>query len=213
MKERWKKISTGLILVLLSVAGLWEYMQLYLYFDLPQAIVILPILGAIAQIFLKKYGWMMPVLTAVISVVYQLVEKRSSCVGIVELSRSKVLLSILPVMLLFLFVGIGGGALIRVLLNRKKSLAVGILSCVIGVGVTFGSGLVMFQNPIYPFVAKQQINKYASKFEKEHYKISEVSVFFSLEDLQYQGRVVMSDGVIYALYHDRQSGAVTEAEK
>ena len=98
MKERWKKISTGLIVVFLSVAGLWEYMQLYLYFDLPQAIVILPMIGAIAQIILKKFGWIVPVLTAVISVVYQLVEKRSSCVGIVELSRAKVLLSILPVM-------------------------------------------------------------------------------------------------------------------
>ena len=60
-------------------------------------------------------------------------------------------------------------------------------------------------------MAKAAVDRYAKKFESDSYKISEVSVYYSLEDLQYQGRVVMSDGIVYALYHDRGSGEVTES--
>ena len=73
MKERFKKIITGLLLTAFSVAGLWEYMQLYLYFDLPQAVVILPVVGAVAAVVLKKLSLIVPALTAVISIVYQMV--------------------------------------------------------------------------------------------------------------------------------------------
>lgn len=38
LRERLKKILTGLFITLLSLVGLWEYMQLYLYFDIPQGL-------------------------------------------------------------------------------------------------------------------------------------------------------------------------------
>lgn len=211
MKERFKKISAGLLITLLSLVGLWEYMQLYLYFDIPQAVVALPAAGALSAILLKKMGWVVPGASLLICVVYQLVEKRSSSVGIVETSKLKVILSVLPVVLIFLVLGIAGGLLVRVLIQRKRPLAVGILCCLLGVLITFGGSVVMFGNPLYPFMAKASVGHYAKKFESASYKISEVSVYYSLEDLQYQGRVVMSDGVVYALYHDRATGEVTES--
>ncbi len=211
MKERFKKISVGLFIILLSLVGLWEYMQLYLYFDIPQAVVLLPVAGALSAIFLKKLGWLVPGTTILICIVYQLVEKRSSSVGIVETSKIKVILSILPVVIILMALGMAGGFLVRVLIRRKRSLAVGILCCLLGVFITFGGSVVMFGNPLYPFMAKAAVDRYAKKFESDSYKISEVSVYYSLEDLQYQGRVVMSDGIVYALYHDRDSGEVTES--
>ena len=211
IKQRLKKISAGLLIILLSLVGLWEYMQLYLYFDIPQAVVLLPVAGALSAIFLKKLGWVVPGTTILICIVYQLIEKRSSSVGIVETSKLKVILSILPVVIIFMALGIAGGFLVRVLIQKKRSLAVGILCCLLGVFLIFGGSVVMFRNPLYPFLAKASINHYAKKFQSDSYKISEVSVYYSLEDLQYQGRVVMSDGIVYALYHDRESGEVTES--
>lgn len=210
MKERFKKISTGLAMFLLSLAGLWEYMQLYLYFDIPQAVVILPITGAMSAVFLKKLGWVVPGVSTLMCIVYQLVEKRSSSVGIVETSKIKIMVSIIPVILMLVVLGMTGGYLARVLIRKKRPLAVGILCCLLGVFLTFGGSVVMFKNPLYPFMAKAAVSRYAKKFESASYKISEVSVYYSLEDLQYQGRVVMSDGIVYALYHDRDSGEVKE---
>ena len=45
MKERFKKIMNVLYLVIFSIAALWEYMQFFMYYDLPQIVVILPIIG------------------------------------------------------------------------------------------------------------------------------------------------------------------------
>ena len=186
LKERLKKILTGLFITLLSLVGLWEYMQLYLYFDIPQAVVILPAAGAISAILLKRLGWLVPGASMLICIVYQLMEKKSSSVGIVETSKIKVILSILPVVIIFMVLGIAGGFLVRVLIQGKRPLAVGIVCCLLGVLITFGGSVVMFGNPLYPFMAKASVNHYAKKFESSSYKISEVSVYYSLEDLQYQ---------------------------
>ena len=40
--------------------------------------------------------------------------------------------------------------------------------------------------------------------------VSDVVVYYSYTDLQYLGRVVMSDGVIYPLSHDMKTGEVKE---
>ncbi len=213
MKERFKKIITGLLLTAFSIAGLWEYMQLYLYFDLPQAVVILPFVGAAAAIVLKKLSLIVPALTAVISIVYQLVETRSSSVGIIEISKFNIILNILPIIILLMFVGIGGGLLVRVLINRKKPRIAGILCCILGIVLVFGGGVIMFGNPLYPFLAKHAVNNYAEKFDREDYRVSEVSIFYSIESLEYEGRVVMSDGYVYALYHEKESGKVYEIKQ
>lgn len=65
-------------------------------------------------------------------------------------------------------------------------------------------------NPLYPFVARHQIHQYAQKYDKKEYPVSDVVVYYSYTDLQYLGRVVMSDGVIYPLSHDMKTGEVKE---
>ena len=213
MKERFKKIIGGLLITAFSIVGLWEYMQLYMYFDLPQAMVILPLAGAVAAVVLKKFSLFVPALSAVISIVYQLVETRSSSVGIVEISKFNIILNILPIIILLMFIGIAGGLLVRVLINGKKSRVTGIICCILGIILTFGSGVAMFGNPLYPFMAKHAVNNYAEKFDREDYRVSEVSIFYSIENLEYEGRVVMSDGYVYALYHEKASGKVYEIKQ
>ncbi len=213
MKERFKKIMTGLGIVIFSVVGLWEYMQMYLYYDLPQIVVIMPICGCVAAVCLRKLSFVVPVTTILVCIVYQLVEKNVTIFqGFVINSKINTILNILPVILIFMFIGIAGGFLIRVLINRKKRLAVGILCCAVGVALTVATGIAMFGNPLYPFLARHAVNSYAERFNTDTYRVGEVSVFYSVDDLEYQGLVVMSDGVTYALYHDRATGNVYELD-
>lgn len=213
MSERFKKIAAGLLIIVCSLAGMWEYMQLYMYFDLPQAVVILPVAGFVAGIALRKAGFLVPAVAAVTSVVYQMVESRSSSIGIVETSKFNIILNLLPVILLLMLLGVAGGLLVRVLLERKKPLVVGIVCGVLGLVLSFGGGIFLFQNPLYPFLAKNAIQKYAEKYNSADYPVSEVSVVYSFDDLEYEGRVVMSDGRVYALYHDRSTGEVSEIQQ
>lgn len=208
MRERLKIILTGLGIIIFAVTGLWEYIQMFLYFDIPQVIVVMPVAGMLAAISLRKYCFaVLPSMIAV-SVVYQLVEDQASVIGSTDSSKIQIMLNILPILVAFMLIGIGGGFLVRVLINRKKSGAAGIICCVLGVLVTFGGSLVMFRNPLYPFMARYAIRQYADQYDSEHYKVSEVVVYFSYEELEYQGRVVMSDGVIYPVYHERETGKV-----
>lgn len=208
MKERLKIILTGLGIIIFAVVGLWEYMQMYLYFDIPQAIVIMPVVGALAAILLRKYCFVVLPAMIAVSVVYQLVEDGVSSVGSVDGSKIGIMLNILPILTAFMMIGIGGGFLVRVLVNGNKSRVAGIICCVLGVLVTFGAGLAMFRNPLYPFLAKNAIHRYAEKYESEQYAVSEVIVYYSYDELEYQGKVVMSDGVIYVIYHERSTGNV-----
>lgn len=210
MKERFKKISKGLLIIVFSVMGLWEYMQLYLCFDLPQAVVLLPVFGCLAAIFLRKLSFVVPAVTVVISIIYQMVEDRVSAAGIAESSKINIILNILPVIILFMMLGIAAGFLVRVMINRNKSRVVGIICCVLGIVLTFGSGVVLFGNPLYPFMARGAISSYAGKYDKEDYRVSRTVIFYSMEELEYQAKVIMSDGIVYALYHERESGNVYE---
>lgn len=201
MKERLKIILTGLGIIILAIIGLWEYMQMYLYFDLPQVIVIMPVVGAVSAILFRKYCFLVVLATTAVSIVYQMIEKGQN-------SKTAIILNILPVILLFMLAGIAGGFLIRVLCNGNRPKAVGIICCVLGVVLTLGGGVAMFGNPLYPFTARHAINRYAQKYGSENYPISKISVYYSIGDLEYQGRVEMSDGVIFVVYHERESGKV-----
>lgn len=201
MNERLKIILTGLGIIILAIIGLWEYMQMFLYFDLPQVIVIMPVVGAAAAILFRKYCFLVVLATTAVSIVYQMVEKGQN-------SKIAIILNILPIILLFMLAGIAGGFLIRVLCNGNRPNVVGIICCVLGVVLTFGGSVAMFGNPLYPFKARFDINHYAQKYGSENYPISKISVYYSVEDLEYQGKVEMSDGVIFVVYHERESGNV-----
>lgn len=213
MKERLKKILTGLGIIALSVAGLWEYIQLFMYYDVPQPVIIMPLIGMLTAVFIRKIWFVVPICTALICIVYQMVDEGKNFEGIVTISKFNIILNILPVIIILMLVGIAGGFLVRVLINGRKPRALGIFCCMAGVVVTLGAGLVMYQNPLYPFMARHAIVSYGKTFNKDNYKVSEVQVFYSMEDQEYQGRVVMSDGVIYPLYYDRSSGNVYGQEQ
>ncbi len=212
MKERFRKIMKGLTILLCSVAGMWEYMQVFMYYDLPQAIIVLPVIGAIATIVLGKWGFLVLATTSALGIVFQLVADSANGLGFVGMSKVSIIINILLIVVVMMAIGMVAGLLIRVLMLRKKSFAVGMVCCVIGVILTFGVGIRIFGNPLYPVKARVAIHKYAEKYRTDSYPISEIVVYYSLEAGQYHGQVVMSDGYRYAMYHDKKTGIVYEIE-
>ncbi len=77
MRDRWKIIRAGLGIIIFTVVGVWEYLQLYMSYDLPQAVVILPVTGLLAAILFRRLCFIVPAATAVMAVVYQLLEAGS----------------------------------------------------------------------------------------------------------------------------------------
>ena len=210
MKERFKKIKNVLLVVFLSVAGMWEYMQFFMYHDFPQAVVVLPIIGFLAGFFLKKWGFLTLATTALMSLVFQWIQSPQDTLGYVETSKVAIILQILPAVLAFLLLGILGGLVASIFLQKERNITLRILCLGMGIILTLGSGIFLFRNPLYPFVARQKISQYAKKYDTKEYPVSEVNVYYSFSDLEYLGRVVMSDGVIHPLAHHRSTGEVTE---
>lgn len=210
MKERFKKIMNVLYLVIFSIAALWEYMQFFMYYDLPQIVVILPIIGLLAAVALKKWSFLLLGTTTLMAVVFQLIEDPQDGLGYVDTSKITIILKILPAVLLFFVIGIVAGLLVRMAFRKDRHISLRILFCGLGVLLALAAGIVLFRNPLYPFVARHQIHQYAQKYDKKEYPVSDVVVYYSYTDLQYLGRVVMSDGVIYPLSHDMKTGEVKE---
>ena len=208
MKERMKIIKIGLGIIIFAVVGLWEYMQLYLYFDIPQIVVIMPIVGMLAALLLRRWCFVVPLATAAVSIVYQLVETKTNAAELFASSKWSIIINLLPIIVAFMLLGTAGGFLIRVLINRNKSRMVGIISCFLGILITFGSSVILVRNPLYPFMARHAIHEYAQKYDSDGYQVSKVIVYYSFADLEYQGSVVMSDGVVYAVYHQQSTGKV-----
>ena len=96
MKERFKKIMNVLYLVIFSIAALWEYMQFFMYYDLPQIVVILPIIGLLAAVALKKWSFLLLGTTTLMAVVFQLIEDPQDGLGYVDTSKITIILKILP---------------------------------------------------------------------------------------------------------------------
>lgn len=210
MKERFKKLMNVLALVIFSIAALWEYMQFYMYYDLPQIVVVLPIIGLLAAVALKKWSFILLGTTALTSIVFQFIEDPQDGLGYVDTSKIEIIVKILPAVILFLLIGIAAGLLVRVAFRKDRHISLRILFCGLGIIVAFAAGIILFRNPLYPFIARHQIHRYAQKYDTKEYPVSDVVVYYSYTDLQYLGRVVMSDGVIYPLSHDMKTGEVKE---
>ncbi len=204
MKERFQKIMKGLLILVCSIGGLWEYMQLSTMYDMPQVVFVVPLFGMVAAIFLRKLSFLVLGTTSALAIVFQMVQEKI---------QINIILNNLPVILLFMMLGIAGGFLVRVLINRKKPLVVGIICCILSVFVAFGFGFVAFGNPLYSAQARMAIDKYADKYRSDEYPVSEVEIYYSYDDMEYHGQVVMSDGYRYALYHDKEKGTVYEIEQ
>ena len=104
MKERWKKIRVGVWIVVLVVIGVVEYIQLMDSFDLPQVMLIMPIVGAVAFITLRKYSFVVPVFTILFASAYQIVAGNSNAMTYLQSdagSIARILMYVLPVCMVF----------------------------------------------------------------------------------------------------------------
>jgi hypothetical protein len=212
MRERWNTIRTGALIAVFSFIGLWEYVQLVKYFDLPQMMLIIPIVGALAMICLKKKSFIVLAGTILLASIYQIVAGESNAISDLQTNAASIaviLLECLSILIVFEMIGIGGGALIRVLLNKKKERAKGILCCVIGVVLVFGPYLALFHNPLYPLTARKKLTAYAEENFTD-YAIAEKKVYYSMQVSEYQCRVAMSDGQIRVIGIDADGNVVQQ---
>lgn len=202
MKERMKKIRTGLILIALTVVGLLEYVQLVQAFDLPQMMLVIPIVGALAMIFLGKIGFAVPICTILLACFYQILAGDANAIAELQTSARSIaiiLMECLSILLAFELIGMGGGALIRILAQKKKSLCTGVACTVVGVLLILGPYVALFHNPLYPVMARHKLTSYAEEHFTD-YPIAEKKVYYSMKVSDYQCRVAMADGQIRVIY-------------
>lgn len=212
MKERWKTIRTGLLMIALSVIGLLEYVQLVQAFDLPQMMFVIPLTGALAMIFLKKKSFVVPVCTILLASIYQILAGDSNAITELQTNAASIaiiLMECLSILVVFELIGMGGGALIRVLLNKNKSRWLGVVCCVLGVVVTLGPYFLLYKNPLYPMLARKQLTSYAEEHFTD-YPIAEKKVYFSMQISNYQCRVAMADGQIRVIYINEEGNVVEQ---
>ncbi len=210
MRERWKRIRTGLLMLVFVIAGVLEYIQLMSSFDIPQVILVMPVVGALAYITLRKYSFLVLVCTIFLCCAYQIVAGSANAIQYLQTTApgiARILLYVLPVCMLFELLGIGGGALIRVLINRKTNPVVGILCLLAGLVVVLGPYEFLYQNPLYPIQARMALREHAEKTYTD-YPISEKAVYFDMATSRYQCRVSMADGALHLIYFDDEGNVV-----
>lgn len=198
MNERIKRVLSGTGILLFIVAGVLEYIQLMYSFDLPQIMLVMPLLGALGMIVWGKKAWIIPVGVALLSCMYQIVAGEQNAVSFLQTDASgvwQVIFYVLPYCLLFELIGMGGGALIRVLTVGKKKKTVGILCLIVGILITVLPYTCLFRNPLYPIQARMTLSDYADTAYGD-YEISGKNYYFNLSTSCYECRIVMSDGVI-----------------
>lgn len=211
MEERWKKLRAGVLIIVFVVVGVIEYIQLMDSFDLPQVMLVMPIVGAASFITLRKYSFIVPSCTVLIACAYQIVAGDSNAMRYLQTdagSIARVLMYVLPICMLFELLGMGAGALVRVLINKKKPRAVGVVCLILGLFIVFGPYELLFKNPLYPIQARIRLNQFAED-KYNDYEIGEKKVYFSLNTSDYQCRVIMADGVVHLIYNNR-NGDITE---
>ncbi len=212
MKERWRTIRTGLIIIALSVIGLLEYVQLVQAFDLPQMMFIIPVVGALAMIFLRKISFVVLGCTILLSCVYQILAGDANAIAQLQTdarSIATILMECLSILVIFELIGMGGGALFRFILNKDKKIVIRVLGCILGVVITLGPYVALFHNPAYPIIARTKLTSYAEETFTD-YPIAEKKVYYSMRVSEYQCRVSMSDGQIRVIYIDGDGNVAEE---
>ncbi len=198
MKERWNRIRTSVWITAFVIMGVLEYVQLMVFFDLPQMLLVMPLIGAFSFILLKKASFAVPFGPAVLSCVFQIVAGDSNAVSALQTDVSgvaRILFSVLPVCLLFQVIGIGAGALVCVLLNRKQKTAVGIVCLLLGILLALGPYVALYRNPLYPVQARVKLHHYVNENYND-YQIAEKRVYFDINTSTYHCRVIMVDGAV-----------------
>lgn len=206
MRERWRTIRNALFIILFSFIGLIEYVQLMQSFDLPQIVLIIPLVNALAMILLKKKSLFVPVCTIFLSCLYQILEGDNNAIsqlGTDVASVAVILLQCLSVLVLFQFVGLGCGMLIRIFFEKKRQKMVRIVCGVLGVFFIIAPYLFLFGNPLYPITARKNLTAYADNTFTD-YAIAGKKVYYSMQAGDYVCRVSMADGQIRIVVFDEE---------
>lgn len=198
MKERWNRIRLGVWITAFAAAGVLEYIQLMYSFDLPQIILLMPLIGALCFIVLQKAGFVALAGTAVLSCLFQILAGDANAVMQLSPNASGVLhviLYVLPICLVFELLGIGAGALIRICIKHKCKTASGIICLTLGLLLVAGPYIALYRNPLYPIQARMKLNRYVEENYSD-YAISKKNMYFDLNSSSYCCRVIMADGKI-----------------
>lgn len=182
-------------------------------FDLPQIVLVMPIVGVLSFISLRKKAWFVPIGTIILSIAFQIVAGEGNSIKELYTDTqgiAAVLLYVLPILLLFQILGMVGGICIRVLINRKKPIILGVILAVVGVAVTILPYLYLFGNPLKPITARRELTTYAET-HFDDYAISEIIVYFDMNTSDYKCRTVMADGAIRIACYDESGQVVTES--
>ena len=190
-EQRWKRLRTGLLIIAFSAIGMLEYVQLVQAFDLPQMMLVVPVVSVIAMLLLGKYSFFVPVCTIVLA------SARSIAI---------ILFECLLVLMIAQFIGLGLGAAARTLGKKNKKRVVKIVIGVVFAVVSLVPYLLLFHNPLYPMTARHRLKSFADKTITD-YPIADKKVYYSLNDSRYMCRVIMSDGQVRVLYLDENGEA------
>lgn len=205
-EQRWKRLRTGLLIIAFSVIGMLEYVQLVQAFDLPQMMLVVPVVSVIAMLLLGKYSFFVPVCTIVLASAYQILAGSENAVAELQTSARSIaiiLFECLLVLMIAQFIGLGLGAIARTLGKKnKKRVVIGVVFAV----VSLVPYLLLFHNPLYPMTARHRLKSFADKTITD-YPIADKKVYYSLNDSRYMCRVIMSDGQVRVLYLDESGEA------
>ena len=104
-EQRWKRLRTGLLIIAFSAIGMLEYVQLVQAFDLPQMMLVVPVVSVIAMLLLGKYSFFVPVCTIVLASAYQILAGSENAVAELQTSARSIAIilfvSLVPYLLLF----------------------------------------------------------------------------------------------------------------
>ena len=201
-EQRLKRLRTGLLIIAFSAIGMLEYVQLVQAFDLPQMMLVVPVVSVIAMLLLGKYSFFVPVCTIVLASAYQILAGSENAVAEVQTSAFECLL----VLMIAQFIGLGLGAAARTLGKKNKKRVVKIVIGVVFAVVSLVPYLLLFHNPLYPMTARHRLKSFADKTITD-YPIADKKVYYSLNDSRYMCRVIMSDGQVRVLYLDENGEA------
>lgn len=210
-RSKYFVIKTSIIVLVLSLVGTFEYSQLMYCYDMPQMVLVMPIVGALAVILLNKLWFSVPFATIVLSVGYQIISGDEGVISDLRKNASgifSIVIKILPVLLIFLCIGLVGGALFRFLFNKKKDKVLAVVMAIIGVVIVFVPYIFLYQNPIYPITARNELKSYA-KAHCTDYAIHGMDVYFDLVTSKYKIKVTMADGVKRVFCYDA-SGKISD---
>ena len=194
-EQRWKRLRTGLLIIAFSAIGMLEYVQLVQAFDLPQMMLVVPVVSVIATIVLAS--------------AYQILAGSENAVAELQTSARSIaiiLFECLLVLMIAQFIGLGLGAAARTLGKKNKKRVVKIVIGVVFAVVSLVPYLLLFHNPLYPMTARHRLKSFADKTITD-YPIADKKVYYSLNDSRYMCRVIMSDGQVRVLYLDENGEA------